>query len=174
MGRRLFTLMIALAALASSLVARSLDDWQRFVSLDKSFAVLLPGNPEHSTQTTEKSDAKAVTEIYRLKDHDVVYIVGVTEYSVDVDPKTELDLDRDNFLKALNAKFTRESDITLTGHQGRDFEGSTDAYDLVSRLVMEGSRRVYQVAVAVPKSGDHSVARKCIDSFEILTRKPQT
>jgi len=168
MTYRIFLLVLAVAALASSLAARPFDAWQRFVSEDKSFAVQLPAEPKHSTQTTEKPDGKAVTEIYLLKYQDIVYVAGITEYSIDVDPKGELDLDRDNFLKAVDAKLTSESDVTFSGHQGRDFMGSSETYDFVSRLAMVGKRRVYQVTVAVPKSGDHTVVRKCIDSFEIL------
>jgi len=152
----------------SALAFKPLDDWIRFVPPEGTFAVLMPNQPEHSTKTSENPAGKIVTEIWRSSYQDGAYLVGATDYPVDVDPKKELDLDRDNFLKAVNAKLTSESDIKVGGYPGREFAGSGDNDDWASRVLVDGKRRVYQVAVRTPKSGDHSLATKCVNSFEIL------
>ncbi len=85
-----------------------------------------------------------------------------------MDQKKELELDRDNFLKAVSAKLDKDSEITVSGYPGLEFWGSSEGYVFHSRIAMDGKRRVYQVVAGIPKSGDQSLGDKCVNSFEIL------
>lgn len=147
---------------------RPFFDWFKFGPEDGSFSVLMPSQPTKQDENKDTSLGTIHSQIWLVKDQGAIYLAGITDYPVDVDPKKELVLDRINFLKAVNATFDKESEITLSGHPGLEFTGSSENYDFFSRVYMDGNRRVYQVVAGYPKGGDHNLSGKFLDSFEIL------
>jgi len=73
-----------------------------------------------------------------------IYLAGNTDYPVDINPTKELELDRDNFLKQVNAKLVDDTDITLSGKPGKEFSGVSADFTFRSRVFVVG-RRAYLI-----------------------------
>jgi hypothetical protein len=125
--------------------------WTKFVSPDGSFSILMPGVPGHQDMDKDDPAGKITTNIWLLDTPQGLYLVGTTDYPVDINPQRELDLDRDNFLKAVDAKLVSESDFTLKGYPGKEFTGTSAAYTFKSRVLVVG-RRAYQYAAREPSA----------------------
>ena len=140
--------------------------WARFVVPDKSCSVLMPDTAQKQSSTEEKQGVKSSSDLWLAKTNFGVYIIGITDYSVELDPKSELDADRDNFLKAVNAKLVDESDISLSGVKGREFTGISENYTFKCRFFYI-NKRTYSIMGAEPtKELDVSRVKKFLESFE--------
>lgn len=89
---------------------------------------------------------------YGVKVDGVVYICLFGDYTatVHLNPEAELDANRDNFLKALNASLISTKKIELDGRAGLEFTGENAESTLQSQVYIFGNR-VYQIALAFPK-----------------------
>jgi hypothetical protein len=144
------------------------NDWIKFVSPDGTLSVLMPATPKPETQSTDNPQGKIITNIWIARTSQGVYLAGATDYPVDLDVHQELALDRDNFLKAVNAKLVSESDITLRGYPGKEFTGVSDDTTYKSRIVVVGRRHAYQVVIG-ESTASFSIDRagKFLLSFDI-------
>jgi hypothetical protein len=125
----------------------------------------MPNEPEKQSQIDEKGGYKIPTDIWMSKASFGLYMLGITDYPIALDAKTELDLDRDNFLKALNAKLVDESEITVGGVSGRQFTGVSEKYTFKSRMFYI-NKRTYSVVAAEPTSSiDAGRVKAFLDSF---------
>lgn len=160
----MFALILAFSSYASSQT-----EWTKFVPPDKSCSILMPNDPTKEPHEKDTDQGKVVTTLwiskYTANGYLTIYMLGITDYPVDLVPKTELDLDRDNFLKAVNAKLLNDSDITLKGIPGKEFTGASDTYTFKSR-VFYANRRAYQVVAAEPTDHfDPARIKKFLESF---------
>jgi hypothetical protein len=143
--------VLALILVTAGIAAAQSANWFKFVAPDGSFSVSLPITPKAVTQTKDNPVGQIITNIWLANVDSGLYAVGVTDYPVDVNTQKELDADRDNFLKAVDAKLVSESDFIFasngTGYPSKEFTGvSTDgAYTYKSRIFVVSSRRVYQI-----------------------------
>lgn len=155
--------------LAGSSLGQSITAWTKFTTPDKSCSILLPNTPEKESNTIEKESGKIYTDVWVSKTtadgYLGIYILSTALYPIDLSPKAELEGDRDNFLKAVNAKLVDESDITLNGIPGKEFTGVSDKYTFKSRVYYV-NRRAYQFAAAEPTEHfDVGRVKKFLDSF---------
>jgi hypothetical protein len=127
------------------------------------------GGPTKQQSVKDSVVGKTVTDIWLAKDADAIYLLGIADYPVDLNEQRELDLDRDNFLKEVQAKLITESETTLRNHRGREFIGASTTYTFRSRVFMVGPRRVYQIVVGQPTANlDASAIDKFLSSFALL------
>jgi hypothetical protein len=146
-------------------IGQPASEWQKFVVPDKSCSVLLPDAPKMSTDNKDTPAGTVLTDIWISKTGTAIYLIGITTYPVDVETKKELELDRDNFLKAVNAKLVDDSEITLGGRAGLEFTGVSDTYTFKSRVFYKNKRVTQIVAGERTDKFDVSLARKALDSF---------
>jgi len=147
---------------------QAVGDWVQFSTDDHSCKVLLPVEPKKQTKTKDTESGAIVSNIWISKPDFGLYLLGITDYPIDVDTQRELELDRDNFLKAVNARLIDDSDITLSGHPGKEFTGASDTYTYKSRVYLVG-RRVYQIVAAEPSAAiDSTRVKKFLESFELV------
>ena len=129
---------------------------------------MLPEKPQ------ENVDVKPTftTHLFTVSAEQAVYLVGFGEYapSVRLDPQKELEANRDNFNKGLNATLVNSSQYNLDGRLGLEFTSTTAKANLRSRVFIIGNR-VIQLATLTPKSSsDQRDIEKFLDSFAFITK----
>jgi hypothetical protein len=94
-------LIMLLIVGAVSIAQQSSEPWAAFTAPDKSFSVLFPSAP----RLTESRDAHAHNSIWLFAvPGERVFLAGDTDYDFKLNQEQELQLDRDNFLKQVEAK----------------------------------------------------------------------
>ncbi|HKE59136.1 MAG TPA: hypothetical protein VKB46_20650 [Pyrinomonadaceae bacterium] len=143
--------------------------WQKFMAPDNTCSALFPVAPTKQQSVKDSVAGKTVTNIWVAKDGEAIYLLGITDYPIDLNEQQEMDLDRDNFLKEVQAKLITESETTLRNHRGREFIGANTTYTFRSRVFVVGRRRVYQIVVGQPTANlDASTIDKFLASFALL------
>jgi hypothetical protein len=94
--------LLMLFLVAAALVAQqATDQWTPFTAPDKSFSVQFPGPPK--LEETKEAHAHNYVWLFAIPG-ERVFLAGNTDYDFKLDVEKELQLDRDNFLKAVHAQ----------------------------------------------------------------------
>jgi len=151
----LFTLLLAFP---SALNYQS-GDWIKFVPDGGGFTVLMPTQPK-PTELRPKEDF--ISHLFTATSANAIYLAGYSDYapSVRLD-SADLIINRDNFLRGLNAALTSSRPIELDGRSGLEFTGESTQYYFKSRFYIFGNR-LHQIAVERPKESADSAS---IDRF---------
>jgi len=91
---------------------------------------------------------------------------------VDINPTKELELDRDNFLKQVNAKLVDDTDITLSGKPGKEFSGVSADFTFRKQGVCCWPTSLSNCCGGATSTLDASRVTKFLQSFE-FTKKAQ-
>jgi hypothetical protein len=123
-------------------------DWIKFTLPDGSCSILMPEKPEMRDLSKDTPSGKVVKIAWIADTEQGFFLLGISDYPVDIDVQLELNRSRDNFLKAVDAKLVSESDYTLKGYPGKEFTGvsASNGCTYKSRLLVVG-RRDYQTVV---------------------------
>jgi hypothetical protein len=143
--------------------------WIKFTSDSGHFSVMMPSAPQEQTETTQSEHGPYTTHLFVVKDTENVYLIGWVDYdpSFNFNRQSELDANRDNFVKGIKATLISTRTLQLDGYQAIEF--SAEAGDRVfrSRVYMVG-RRPYQIVIGVPKdSEDPAVVNRFFNSFKV-------
>ena len=143
--------------------------WVKFTSDTGRFSVLMPEIPEEKKETTPSEHGPYTTHLFIVKDTQNVYLIGWVDYdpSFNFNRQSELDANRDNFVKGVNATLLNTRSLTIDGYQALEF--SAEAGDRVfrSRVYMVG-RRPYQIVIGVPKDNeDPALVNRFFNSFKV-------
>jgi hypothetical protein len=157
-------------------------DWGTFTAPDKSFSVIMPadlqpvqhtakdvviGKKKNADGVDQDETGTLVTDIWLAKESTGLYLAGATMYPMDLDVEHELDLDRDNFLKAVDATLVSESRVSSNGFAGREFTGVSATYTFKSRVFAD-RRHAYQVAAGEPtKAFDMNRVDRFLQSYQL-------
>ena len=143
--------------------------WIRFTSDLGRFSVLMPETPTDKVETTPSEHGPYTTHLFIVRDTSNVYLIGWVDY----DPKfnfnrqSELEANRDNFVKGLKATLVSTRMTTIDGYQAIEFTAETADRVFKSRVYMVG-RRPYQIVIGTPKGSDDTVAlNRFFNSFKI-------
>jgi len=171
-NKMLKALTAALAFLTMALVAAAQEHttsgWVRLTPENGGFTAMMPSKAEEQIANKEK----VVIHSFIAKLDRCVYMAAYSDYdaSVRINPQTELEADRDNFNKVLEAKLLTTRNITFDGHQGIEFTSETPAANIKSKVFIRGNR-VFQQAVLIWKDTDQTKAVETFfDSFAFTTR----
>ena len=92
---------------------------------------------------------------------------------VDYDPsfkfnlQTELEANRDNFVKGIKGTLVESRSVKIDGYQALEFTAETPTRVFRSRVYMVG-RRPYQIIIGSQKGADDSEqVNKFLDSFKV-------
>ena len=143
--------------------------WVRFTHDDGHFSVLMPSAPEEKTETTPSEHGPYTTHLFIVRDTTNVYLIGWVDYdaSFNFNRQSELDANRDNFVKGIKATLTSSRTLTLDGYQALEFSAETADRIFRSRVYMVG-RRPYQIVVGVPKDNeDPALVNRFFNSFKV-------
>jgi hypothetical protein len=144
------------------------NSWVKLAPENGGFTAMMPSKPEEQLTTKEQ----VTTHAYIAKLERCVYLSAYSDYlaGVRVAPQTELEADRDNFNKALDAKLLTSRNITFDGRQGIEFTSETPAANIKSRVFIRWSR-VFQQAVFIWKDTDQTKeVETFFDSFAFTTK----
>jgi hypothetical protein len=144
--------------------------WVRFTSGLGRFSVLMPGTPTNQVETTQSEHGPYTTHLFILKDTPPsIYLIGWVDYdpSFNFNRQAELEANRDNFVKGINATLLTSSPTTIDGYQAIEFVAETTDRVFKSRVYLVG-RRPYQIVIGTPKGQDDSAqTSRFFNSFKI-------
>jgi len=162
------TLVVLILTFVASAQEHTSSGWVRLAPENAGFTVMVPSKPEE--QITNKESV--VTHAYIAKLDRSIYLTAYTDYTagIKIDPQIELEADRDNFNKVLDAKLLTTRNITLDGRQGIEFTSETPTANIKSKVFIRGNR-VFQQAVLIFKDADQTKeAETFFDSFAFTTK----
>jgi hypothetical protein len=148
------------------------SSWVQFHSEAGRFSVLMPEVPTDQTETKETPHGPYTTHLFIVKDTTSVYLIGWVDYdpSFNFDRQAELEANRDNFVKGINAKLLSTRRTSIDGYSALEFTAETAERIFKSRVYMVG-RRPYQIVIGSPKSLDDSVnVNRFFNSFKVNLR----
>jgi len=144
-------------------------DWVSFNSEEGHFSVLVPDTPTDKAETTDSSHGPYTTHLFVVKDTTSVYLIGYVDYdpSFNFNRQAELEANRDNFVKGINARLVSSRPTMIDGYSAIEFTAETDDRVFKSRVYMVG-RRPYQIVIGSPKGMDDSVnVKRFFNSFKV-------
>jgi hypothetical protein len=143
--------------------------WVRFTSDDGRFSVLMPEAPEDKAETVQSEHGPYTTHLFIVRDTTSVYLIGWVDYdpSFNFNRQSEMDANRDNFVKGIQAKLVSTRSLTIDGYPALEFTAETADRIFKSRVYMVG-RRLYQIVIGSPKDLDDSAnLNRFFNSFKI-------
>jgi len=167
--------LILLAALSAP--AQTPAEWVKFSPPGAShFSVLLPMQPQEKKEVKQQSPNGPYTGYMfaSVVPTGEVYLVAWVDYErkFDMNVQAELEINRDNFLKGLEAKLLSTTLIKLGEHPGIEFKAEVPGRaDVVSRFYIVG-RRPYGLSMMSPVGRDSSASReRFFSSFQLGAAK---
>jgi hypothetical protein len=155
---RLFLIALALGLAAGASRPAAQGTW---ASVTKGkLAVSMPCNSNWTSErtTTDTQTGPYTTHLYVCSSGDERYIAGITEYAPEFRPNTtsELNANRDNFIKGVSAILLTSSPLTYDGLPALDFSANWKGTHLLTcRVVMQGNSP-FMLAVATPLNQDRA------------------
>jgi len=143
--------------------------WVQFISDTGRFSVLMPETPIDKTETVQSEHGPYTTHLFIVRDTTSVYLIGWVDYDPDFNfnRQSEMEANRDNFVKGINAKLLSTRALTIDGYPALEFTAETADRTFTSRVYMVG-RRPYQIVIGSPKGRDDSVnLNRFFKSFKI-------
>ena len=143
--------------------------WVRFTSPDGHFSVLMPEIPQDKAETVDSSHGPYTTHLFIVKDTTSVYLIGWVDYdpSFNFNRQAELEANRDNFVKGINAKLVSTRPTVIDGYSAIEFTAETADRLFKSRVFLVG-RRPYQIVIGSPKTLDDTAnTERFFNSFKV-------
>ena len=149
------------------------DGWVTFNSEPGRFSVLMPELPTDKTDTVQSDHGPYTTHLFIVKGGKSVYLIGWVDYNpgFKFNSHSELDANRDNFIKGINATLVNSRAVTVDGYQCLEFTAETSETTYKSRVYIVGRRPYQLVAGTVKGLEDSDNVTKFFDSFKV--RLPQ-
>jgi hypothetical protein len=149
--------------------AMDASGWVKFISDDGRFSVLVPDSPTEKTETTDSTHGPYTTHLFVVKDTSSVYLIGWVDYdpSFNFNRQAELEANRDNFVKGLNATLVSTRSTVINGYSAIEFTAEAGDRLFKSRVFLVG-RRPYQIVIGSPKTMDNAtVMNRFFNSFKV-------
>jgi hypothetical protein len=186
--KRSFSLLLIILALSAGVYAQehtrppttpvpkatpvaSPGGWVTFNSETGRFTVLMPEIPTDRTETVQSDHGPYTTHLFVVREKSV-FLIGWVDYDPNFafNATSELDANRDNFIKGVKATLINSRNLTLDGYQAIEFTAETADTIFKSRVYMVG-RRPYQIVAGTAKGLDDSRnVVKFFDSFKVRVR----
>ncbi|HEX6731025.1 MAG TPA: hypothetical protein VF074_13465 [Pyrinomonadaceae bacterium] len=150
------------------------DTWVRFNSELGRFTVMLPQNPTEKTETVRSNVGPYTTHLFSVRSVKTVFLVGWVDYapSFNFVAQSELNANRDNFVKAINATVLNSNNARIDGYQSLEFTAETTDTVYRSRVYIVGRRPYQLIAGTVKGTDDETNVTRFFESFKI--RPPTT
>jgi len=165
--------LIATVATLAAFSAGSADeaDWRTITVEDGAFTVSMPGEPEHNVTRDETPQlGKIEVRTIRYRGTPTTYLVGYVAYAstVPMDPRAEMESNRDHFVQGVGARVIEQHDIGLEGGSGIEFTAESAGYQIKSRVYFRNNR-TYQLIAAVKKGEqDTAAVERFLGSLRLL------
>jgi hypothetical protein len=133
---------------------------------------MMPQIPTDKTETEQSQHGPYTTHLFIVRDTTSVYLIGWVDYdpSFNFNRQAELEANRDNFVKGINAKLVTSRPTVIDGYSAIEFTAETTDRVFKSRVLMVG-RRPYQIVIGSPKDMDDSAnVNRFFNSFKVALR----
>jgi hypothetical protein len=141
------------------------SDWVRYDSAVGRFSVLMPEIPKDTVETKESEHGPYTTYLFIARDERNVYLIGWVDYDAkfNFNRQSEMEANRDNFVKGVKATLTGSRSLTIDGYQVTRLHGRPPALSDRDRLSERGRdgcsrRQVFQLfqSQSIVRSNKHS------------------
>jgi hypothetical protein len=149
--------------------AMDASGWVKFISDNGHFSVLMPETPTEKSETVDSQHGPYTTHLFVVRDTTSVYLIGWVDYdpSFNFNRQAELEANRDNFVKGINATLVSTRATVINGYSGIEFTAESGDRTFKSRVFLVG-RRPYQIVIGSPKGTDDTVnVNKFFNSFKV-------
>jgi len=138
---------------APSIFAFQATAWVKVAPFGGGFTVMMPGKPQEEVKPGEDF----TSHLFTITTDKAIYLAAYGDYAptIKLNVGGELVANRDNFLKALDAKLIDSKEISMDGHTGLEFTGESDQASFKSRVFLFGNR-IHQIGVAVFKGKEEA------------------
>lgn len=153
MPTRLLAVWMLLAVAFLAAVPASAQGWTEYRSEAGRFRVVLPGAPqEKSDPVTEGPAAPGTNHIVSAIANRQVFLVAYSDYRPDFtfDSTAELNANRDNFVKGIEANLLTTGPATTSGITGIEITAEKPGQFFVRGRIFNRGKRPYMIAVMVP------------------------
>jgi hypothetical protein len=148
---------------------RDNSGWTKFISEKGRFSVLMPGVPTDKTETVQSEHGPYTTHLFILREPHRVFLIGYVDYdpSFNFNRQSELEANRDNFVKGLSARLVETHATMIDGYSAIEFIAETPERIFKSRVYMVG-RRPYQIVIGLARGEENSLdVTKFFNSFKV-------
>jgi hypothetical protein len=149
--------------------AMDASGWVKFTSDDGHFSVLMPELPQDKSETVDSQHGPYTTHLFVVRDTTSVYLIGWVDYdpSFNFNRQAEIEANRDNFVKGINATLLSTRPTVIDGYSGLEFTAETADRTFKSRVLLVG-RRPYQIVIGSPKGMDNTaLVNRFFNSFKV-------
>lgn len=149
--------------------AMDASGWVKFTSDDGHFSVLMPELPQDKSETVDSQHGPYTTHLFVVRDTTSVYLIGWVDYdpSFNFNRQAEIEANRDNFVKGINATLLSTRPTVIDGYSGLEFTAETADRTFKSRVLLVG-RRPYQIVIGSPKGLDNTaLVNRFFNSFKV-------
>lgn len=149
--------------------AMDANGWVKFTSDDGHFSVLMPELPQDKSETVDSQHGPYTTHLFVVRDTTSVYLIGWVDYdpSFNFNRQAEIEANRDNFVKGINATLLSTRPTVIDGYSGLEFTAETADRTFKSRVMLVG-RRPYQIVIGSPKGMDNTaLVNRFFNSFKV-------
>ncbi|HKU75225.1 MAG TPA: hypothetical protein VJR02_15040 [Pyrinomonadaceae bacterium] len=155
----------------SPLPAMDASGWIRFSNDLGRFSVMVPTAPIEKSETKDSEHGPFTTHLFIVKGSPVspVYLIGWVDYDpgFNFNRQAELDANRDNFVKGLQATLLTTRTTVINGYSAIEFTAETTDKIFKSRVLLVG-RRPYQLVIGTPKGQDDTAnVTRFFNSFKV-------
>lgn len=153
------------------LPAMDASGWIKFTSDEGHFSVLMPDTPTEKSETVPSEHGPYTTHLFMVRGSPVlpVYLIGWVDYdpSFNFNRQAELEANRDNFVKGLQATLVSTRATVINGYSAIEFTAETADRIFKSRVLLVG-RRPYQLVIGTPKGQDDTAnVTRFFNSFKV-------
>jgi hypothetical protein len=168
--------MLALAlVLVAGQLARPLAQTQQWVKVAPpgcKCLAMMPTQPEDQPKTEDSAHGKYTTHLFLSRTDSAIYLLGWVDYPPDFHPdvQAEINANRDNFIKAVEAKLTSERKVSLDGYPGIEFMAESAKNLFKSRVYMVGDRPYQLIALWAKDAGEPPGVATFLNSFRLANQ----
>ena len=143
------------------------QDWTTFNSATGKFSVLVPSEPTMQTDTS-KSYPYYTTNLFISKTQTDLFVIGWVDYenSYKFDAQTELEANRDNFIKGISGTLVSTANTKFNGYQALEFVAQSGSFYWTSKVFLVG-RRPYQLLAGSNTGKASKDESKFYNSFSV-------
>jgi hypothetical protein len=159
---------------AASRPAEVVETWADFSPREGGFSVSLPGSPTPRRHAQPSRLGRVEFQMFVLYSRGVSYAVGFADLPGAAPAPARrgevLRGVRDGLAAAGVLRVSREKDVELAGHPGKELEGISPGGEPVRARVFLVGRRVYQLLAGRPADGSRAgEAERFFASFRLAT-----
>lgn len=165
----LLIVLASFTAQSQELAKQQRDSWVTFNSEIGRFTVLLPQTPVEKTETVQSNVGPYTTHLFSVRSNGTIFVLGWVDYDLrfNFGPQSELNANRDNFIKGIKGALVDSNYSTFDGYQSLEFTAETSDTIYKSRVFIVG-RRPYQLITGTLKGVDDSAnTARFFESFKI-------